>query len=173
MKALSLDNPWAYLVAIGAKPLETRNWKPSEAAMRAIRADGNRLAIHSTRNLKAHHAVVVDAEAAKPTWEQPFDRYLPADWNAYHDMVVSGAIVAVVELGEVRWAALVANELRDRARDKRVIEAMAFGDFSEGRWAWRLNKVKKLSEPIFCAGKQQLWDVPEPVATRIAQLLQK
>jgi len=32
------------------------------------------------------------------------------------------------------------------------------GDFSAGRFAWELVNAKVLDEPIYCKGKQRIWN---------------
>ena len=41
MRAITLHQPWASLIAVGAKTIETRSWKPPQSAI------GERLAIHA------------------------------------------------------------------------------------------------------------------------------
>ena len=41
MKALTIWQPWASLIAMGAKPYEFRGWKPPKSLI------GQRLAIHA------------------------------------------------------------------------------------------------------------------------------
>lgn len=39
---------------------------------------------------------------------------------------------------------------------------MAFGDYTPGRYAWRLENVKMLPEPIPTKGHQRLWNWEPP-----------
>ena len=71
MKALSLWQPWASLVADGRKRIETRSWRPPEYLI------GKRLAIHATKK--------VDTDAAE-------------EFGYKHLVLPRGAIVAVVYL---------------------------------------------------------------------------
>lgn len=66
-----------------------------------------------------------------------------------------GAVVCVVDLVDVRPAhevSLVVN----------AIERM-YGDYAPGRWAWKLDNVRVLAEPLFMKGKQGLWNLPIPI----------
>jgi hypothetical protein len=45
MKALSILQPWAYLIASGKKDIENRSWKPAQAMI------GQRIAIHASKKL--------------------------------------------------------------------------------------------------------------------------
>lgn len=74
MKALSLTQPWAQLMADGRKHIETRSWPPFESAY------GQLIAIHASKGWK--RADVQQASA----WQYDADR-LPR-----------GAIIAIVRL---------------------------------------------------------------------------
>jgi hypothetical protein len=41
------------------------------------------------------------------------------------------------------------------------LEAL-LGDFSPGRWAWKLENIKRLDPPIPARGYQKLWDWDAP-----------
>ena len=71
MKAISLWQPWASLVADSRKRIETRSWRPPEWLV------GKKLAIHATKK--------VDTDAAR-------------EFGYYPDVIPRGAIVAVVYL---------------------------------------------------------------------------
>ena len=43
MKAISLHQPWASLIAVGIKTIETRSWAPPKALI------GQRIAIHAAK----------------------------------------------------------------------------------------------------------------------------
>lgn len=36
-----------------------------------------------------------------------------------------------------------------------------YGDYALGRWAWKLESVRRLVSPIFARGKQGLWNWPD------------
>jgi len=61
-----------------------------------------------------------------------------------------GAIVCIADLIDVRPAADVAVEIS-------AVERM-YGDYSNGRWAWKLGNVRVLQAPVCIAGKQGLWE---------------
>jgi hypothetical protein len=63
-----------------------------------------------------------------------------------------GAIVAVAEL-----TACVPAEL---VRPTLTTDEAAMGDYDDGRWAWRLEHVRRLTEPIPCSGALSFWQVP-------------
>lgn len=153
MKALTITQPWATLVAIGAKQIETR----SRATLRR-----ERIAIHAAKGWKNY-----DREAC---WEPEFRAALEptklVDYTNYSDLDIDdierfslplGAIVATANLVGVyatdeiwRWVLLSETE-------------RAFGDYGERRFAWVLEDVTALREPVACKGALGLWDVPDAV----------
>jgi hypothetical protein len=167
MKALSLTQPWAQLVAIGAKKVETRGWQTAYRGW---------LAIHAT--------ISVPPAARKLCLTEPFGNALTAGgipgavWTdgqvrgADHRALPLGAIVAVANLhrcGEIR-----------RTPDGQVIvhgqglpitdeRELVFGDYTPGRYGWVLTNVQPLREPIPCRGALGLWDVPSEVLAKIRE----
>lgn len=47
-----------------------------------------------------------------------------------------------------------------------VSDQLPFGDFSPGRWAWLLEAIVVLDEPIPCKGKQGVWRLPDDLPGR-------
>ena len=131
MKALTLWQPWATLVAIGSKRIETRSWSTTYRGP---------LAIHAAVSKKGNEAF----------WREPFRSEL----RAYHYHAPShlpyGRIIAVCELADI----LPAQEIRG------IIESreLAFGDYSNGRLAWRLENVRRLPIEMAAKGLQRLWE---------------
>lgn len=48
-----------------------------------------------------------------------------------------------------------------RIRDQLSPMELRYGDFSDGRWAWRLHEVRALPVPIPFRGRQGLFDIPD------------
>ena len=57
MKAITLHQPWATLIADGAKTIETRSWRPPQTLI------GQRIVIHAGKRLVANHWSVADVDA--------------------------------------------------------------------------------------------------------------
>ena len=142
MRALSLTQPWSQLVATGAKSLETRCWP------RGYRGP---LAIHASKRFPR--------DAVELCFEQPFARALRAAGIRKPAELPRGAIVAVVDLVDVRR---ISTRFRHRAwleelpRDVREPE-LSFGDVTPGRYGWRLANVRLLPRPVVCRGSLGLW----------------
>lgn len=74
--------------------------------------------------------------------------------------LIRGFVLAVGQLADC-----VAVESLDGRIDQ---YEQAYGDFSPGRWAWRLDGVRRLRSPLPFRGAQGLYDVPDEL---IAPLL--
>lgn len=134
MKALSLWQPWASLVACGAKAVETRGWRTSYRGA-----------------LLVHAAKAMERGAIALCFDEPFRSALAAAGVTRPGDLPFGAIVAVCTLAECLPVERVLFGLSDRER--------AFGDYRPGRFAWRLENVWAI-EPVPWRGAQGLFDVP-------------
>ena len=153
MKCLSLWQPWATLIAVGAKKIETRSWKPPME-----RGVVMPLAIHAAK--KWDH----DLRAMCGT--EPFRSILGLNWSGStfnkdgHAWVMPlGSIVAVADL--VGWMT-TEQCVRGTGTLAPISEQeRAFGDYSVGRFGWLLANVRRLPEPIPYRGAQGLFDIPD------------
>lgn len=188
MKCISLWQPWATLMAIGAKKIETRVWPTNHRGP---------LAIHAAKKRPSEIPGLLDAIRADwPHWSDALRR----DGCVLDDErkiiglggLPYGAIIAVVHLDDclgvhrleritanrtpegdesirktLRWAGhseaaiaegLEAGTLTPRER--------AFGDYSDGRYGWLTSRVVRLPEPIPFRGAQGLFDIPDDLVAR-------
>lgn len=155
MKALSLTQPWATLVAIGAKRIETRSWSTSYRGP---------IAIHASKGFPR------DCRDLCAT--QPFLRELTRSGLSRPELP-TGAIVATARLVYVFLTGDTLN-YHDRSRTMRgpngltyemTPQEIAFGDYSPGRFAWVLSDVVALKTPVPAKGALGLWQVtPEQIA---------
>ena len=149
MKGLSLTQPWASLVAIGAKQYETRSWS---IAYRGL------VAIHASKGFP---------KWAKDTCaEQPFLRSLTRAGLSMPELPL-GAIVAVGRVVNV-----APTERYERDDEFIKTDEYDFGDYSPGRFAWCLAGVVRLPEPIPFKGALGLWTVPPDVVWRIKAVIE-
>ena len=160
MKALSLWDPWGTLVAIGAKRYETRSWPTRHRGP---------LAIHVAASWKPESAdainhPVICATLAKAGINTPWmldgSPVSARDAKRYFPL---GSIIAVIDL-------LACIRMTDKINPPPAPE-VAFGDFTFGRYAWRLADVRRLPEPIPCRGSRGLWDLPDDVEAKIRSQL--
>jgi hypothetical protein len=157
MKALTLTQPWATLVAVGAKRIETRSWQTSYRGQ---------LAIHAAKGFpkwaREFTAEPVCYEAVKHLypWKDLRARVNSAGSEAYP----LGVVIATCKLVDCRpterftRGADPAEAAYDLTRQEE-----AFGDYSMGRFAWFLDDIKILGQPIAAKGALGLWNW-EPTA---------
>lgn len=139
MKALSLTQPWATLVAIGAKRIETRSWST------AYRGD---VLIHAAKKFPA------DARCLCPI--APFADALGME------ILHTGQVLAVARLVEC-FAFDDSTAAKIRARSTRGAlppHEVDFGDYATGRFGFFFDDVRPLPAPIPWRGALGLWDVP-------------
>ena len=155
MKALTLTQPWATLVAIGAKRIETRSF--------TTRYRGP-LAIHAAKGF--------------PKWAREFTTD-PACYEAIRHFS-SGAATGL-KCGTLAYPlgmVLATCKLIDcvQMREMHYVDGLPagiigkytemlvgnsereFGDYSVGRYAWILDNVSPLPEPIAAKGMLGLWE---------------
>jgi hypothetical protein len=146
VKAITILQPWATLIATGSKSYETRSWATSHRG---------EIAIHAGQTWSRDYARIC---TRSPFLEElsrdgyMIDRYL---WGP-HGRVRSfglplGKVVAVAELVEVIPVERVSGLVNPRET--------AFGDFSRGRYAWKLSNIRRLREPYPAKGRQGVWDI--------------
>lgn len=133
MKALSLWQPWASLMAAGLKTIETRSWPTRYRGPLAIHAVKRPLTV-------GEHELIHRWIGMK---------LLSLDWLTMR--LPFGAIVAVVQLVRCEPAGTFRVDLLNEA----------FGNFASGRWAWITQGVRLLAQPIPYRGMQGLFDIPD------------
>ena len=150
MKALTLTQPWATLIAIGAKRIETRSWGTDFRGPLAIHAAKGLGPVGGMRGLTEQCDVPVFARALRQMGHHEHENPLPR-----------GAIIAVATLANVRR---IDMKLRAEVQSQTVTpNEIEFGDYTSGRYAWILENVEALPEPIPCNGALSLWDIPSEI----------
>lgn len=155
MKALSLTQPWATLVAIGAKRVETRSWRTSYRGP---------VAIHAAQGF--------------PGWAQneclgePFMGRLMVAGFSHTRELPRGAMVAVAAISGVYRIPPDLWEPDPAAPDgfwERIVttDEHDFGDYAPGRYAWQLTRVQALPQPVPCKGALGLWALPPDVYEQV------
>lgn len=141
MKAITLTQPWASLVAFGEKRFETRGWGTNHTGQ---------VAIHAAKGYPAW---------AREVAGEPLFRRVLARHGLTAETLPTGAIVGLVEIAGCGPASVV--------RPLLSLQDEAFGDFSGGRWAWDLRSPVALAVPVPCKGALSLWDVPADVLAAV------
>lgn len=163
---ITLWEPWATLCALAGHPdreirkkakyFETRNW--------ATKYRG-KIAIHSAKTMPL-------AAQYMATNQEPFRTVLAmAGYKNICDFP-RGKIIAIGNLVDIIRVDLAGNnfivEKGTNSQNSKVvrllsINELAFGDYSAGRFAWQLEDIQVLPEPVPAKGRQGLWwwDVPD------------
>lgn len=100
--------------------------------------------------------LAIHAGKSLPPYAREFIEETRADGIALPDPMPLGAVVCIADLvachrTEVRWAGIGAREA-------------AWGDWSDGRFAWELANVRVLTPPVPARGAQGLWEWSETPA---------
>jgi hypothetical protein len=148
MKALTLWQPWASLVALGEKRCETRSWETSYRGW---------LAIHAAKKQTGELSDVFGSHPFLPILRQ-------AGYEQFSQLPF-GCVVAVVYLSGMRPT----EEAKPKLESLHMTKELAFGDYSPSRYCWLFERVVRLEKPIPARGSQGLWqwDPPEAVYEQI------
>lgn len=138
IKAATLWDPWGTLVALEEKLYETRSWDTSYRGP---------LAIHVAQRWPSGHIRVLQ--------QAPFLSVLSKHGFATRGDFPLGCVVAVVDLTAVYRT--------EKIRASLSAQELAFGFYDDARFAWKLENVRRLAEPVPARGTQRLWwwDVPD------------
>ena len=136
MKCLTLKQPWATLVVLSVKRIETRSWGTFYRGPLAIHA--------AKRWTKADQRLC---------YEPPFYEFLGR--NAPWELPL-GAVLGIVFLHDCRF---IWNSTDSRALNPNTLseQERAFGDYANGRYAWVLTGAVAFPEPVPARGKLSLW----------------
>ncbi len=146
MKALSLTQPWATAICLGLKQWETRSW-PTH-----FRGE---VCIHASKSF--------------PRWAKDFAFEQDVLTRRFRvDQMPLGMIVCVADLTECRQTDTLIKEISETEQQ--------WGDYAPGRYAFKLENVRPLADPVAAIGHLGFWPVPwdESVAVhRIARAHQQ
>lgn len=152
MKTLSILQPWASLVALGHKKIETRSWNTKYRGELLIHASlGSK---HIQKFMNDNYDFMNNG-----VYIQWMDKVLP-----------HGAIIGKVNLIDT----ISTNKLMLPETDTVIHlfddeetpifeynlteQELAFGDYSPNRFGWLLSDPVLFDEPIPCKGKLGLWE---------------
>jgi hypothetical protein len=170
MKAITLWNPWAYFVWLAGHPdpevaklgkhNETRSWYTSYRGPLAIHA-GKTIPAFAEElcETELYFKIALRGAGIKFTGDIPLKTLIPC-----------GAVLCTCKLvGCLRVRATRIAKRGGRPVRVAYLEAknslvevtgreLAFGDYAPGRYAWILEDIKPLPEPIPARGQQGLWN---------------
>lgn len=138
MKAITIIQPWATLIALGEKRFETRSWPTKHRGP---------LAIHAGKKVEQ-----------KVCQAEPYRSILAAHGYTA-ETLPTGSIVAIADLSNCYpvsvsnpyYAALLGYDGYIEGNE------LEFGWYKEGRYAWEISNVKRIDHaPV--RGQQGLWN---------------
>lgn len=132
IRVLSLIQPWATLMACGAKRIETRSWRTPYRGL---------LAIHASKAFAASDRRYCYLPAFKKA-------LVTAGYNSPDELPL-GSILAVGKLVDCVATNILAGEVRSPEKE--------FGNFQDGRYGWLFEGIKSLPQPIPARGARLLW----------------
>lgn len=151
MKALTIWQPWASLIMIGAKPYEFRTW---DYRVRERSLEFSRIVIHAgARPVKAIEVDDIIRRTEDDDGSLIPDKALPLLYRLRDAYKCQG----VVELSAGLGTAVLA-----RPRNVNAIFKKPDSDrLHHHMWAWPLTDIKPFSHPIPVRGAQGFWQWPE------------
>lgn len=157
MKALTVWQPWASLIIVGAKPYEFRGWRFPKGLL------GQRVVIHAAaRAMRAEEVrYIVDrlqmgyAEEVCLHRDAALELLLPLYHIKKPDGLPLAAGIGTAVLGEPRNGIEIAQEfglerVNDSERDQHA------------NWGWPMQEVEPWPVPVPMRGAQGFWNWPTP-----------
>ncbi|MEP6754446.1 MAG: hypothetical protein ABJA67_03010 [Chthonomonadales bacterium] len=137
MKAITIYNPWAMLIALSYKQYETRAWWANYRGKIAI------------------HAGLSKEFLPSPAGVEEFASLLGIDESVAGKIIklnaeTLGHVVAVAELVDCVRSEKLRSEISDREHH--------LGDYSDKRYGWKLINIVPI-KPVKVRGQQGLWDI--------------
>jgi len=151
MKAITIWQPWASLAELREKKIETRSWATSYRGP---------LLIHSAKGAPVYCETLANLD-------KQFNNALTGskEWNPdIWDTLPFGSVIAICNL--VDCLKIKSLDKADgvpvfaRLENGQDISGneLVFGDYTPGRYAWKLEDVHRLIMPIQARGRQSLWN---------------
>jgi hypothetical protein len=141
MRAISLTQPWASLVASGDKKIETRSWFLTHRGP---------LAIHASKTI--------------PSWAREWLR----ETAAVQTMLIRAGFAP--DLSDIPLGCVVATcqvvgcVATERVDTTQLGKERILGNFGPGRYAFYLEDVMKVDPPVPARGALSVWEFDEVAA---------
>ena len=157
MKAITVYQPWASLLACGAKKYETRSWPTYYRGPIAIHA-GKKPYNLGEIDFGLVRGFMGAAETALGIYE--------ANNAPLGAVVATAELVECYEISADPEGPFLCVQWDGKNGDHELIvkgDEILFGDWQPGRFAWEFVNMKLLPKPIPARGRQGLWDWNEEV----------
>lgn len=145
MKAITILQPWAGLIACGAKQIETRSWKTSYRGPIAIHAAKD----EDKKQERIRH-IVFKAEQRK---------IILPDLHFGKVVAIADLVDCSRVIGKERYRSGSLQLIRAALENGRIVTGAEeeFGDYTPGRYVWILANVRQI-DPVPVRGKQRIWE---------------
>ena len=140
MKAITLWQPWATLLAVGCKHMETRSWSTKYRG---------EILIHASKKPYTQIAPIIPPDDRKLIRE-----VLRLDYIDWKKRIPTGVIIGKANIVDC----FQIDEAHRRKLQRENPAELAFGDYSIGRYAWVMADPVLFDNPIPTNGKQRLWN---------------
>jgi hypothetical protein len=163
MKAITIYQPWASLIAVGAKRFETRSWSVSYKGPVAIHAG-------KKKPSDVLEGFCIDIIFAMGRAFGVPEKHMGVIVK-YLDALPRGAVIATAELAGCwpvkRQGVADSNEKGPVVMYRRIggsfyehptEQELLFGDWTPGRYAWEMARVQMFDNPVPVRGSRGLWD---------------
>jgi activating signal cointegrator 1 len=146
VKAITLHQPWASLIAAGFKRVETRSWPTNHRGQ---------IAIHAGRTSAA-----AGIDAVEGSFDDCPPGHIEVMTYLYSTPLHLGAVVCTAEIVDcVRMDAEVIAKASPIER--------ALGDWRPDRYAWVLDDVRPI-EPVVAMGARGIWGLDMATSAAVA-----
>ena len=134
MPAVSVMQPWASLLAIGKKTIETRSWATKQRGY---------MAIHSSARMLPecrHYYQTLGLEEILPAENMPL-----------------GSVIAIGRLVDVRPTSVPNAHICSKWVTRLSVTEYILGNFGPDRYGWFFEDVVQLPRPVVCKGSLSVW----------------
>lgn len=154
-----MTEPWASLVAIGAKRIETRSFRVSYRG---------ELAIHAAKGIpKYARYALTDNWAVYEALCRHFDLRCPTGRHLI-ELLPRGVVLATCKVTDCKRIVTREHMFNDAGASSAYCASdemlppkepeFSFGNYEHGRYAWILEDIKPLAKPIPAKGALRLWN---------------
>jgi len=146
MKAITIHQPWASLIALGEKRFETRGWRTKHRGQ---------IAIHAARRVDKEEFMnpVINAALQKHGILSVED--LPTG-----EVIAIADLVDCLAVGHLAWDCRALVGEKGTRYLQIVSNEYRFGWYDAGRYAWEMENVRQIT-PVEAKGQQGLWNWDE------------
>jgi len=145
-KVITVRQPHAQLIVQGDKKYETRPFKT------LYRGE---LFIHSSSTF--------EPPAIDRCLLEPFKDYI---YSPY--MLKTGFIIGKVQLVDCIPTVVLLEQLKKAGKVGEL--EIAFGDYAEGRWGWKLENPVQFKSPLWARGKLSIWECEIPTIESLQEV---